>query len=70
VPEVQVLAALLVGEGARALVLGDLDEFVQVEWRPRRRRSVATAPPLGPDIHANSDGYGVIAEAFAAVLGV
>jgi lysophospholipase L1-like esterase len=25
-------------------------------------------PPHGPDVHANNDGYGVIAEAFAAVL--
>jgi lysophospholipase L1-like esterase len=31
---------------------------------------ICTGPPLGPDIHANNDGYGVIAEAFAAVLGV
>lgn len=31
---------------------------------------ICTGPPLGPDIHANSDGYGVIAEAFAGVLGV
>ena len=31
---------------------------------------ICTDPPLGPDIHANSDGYGVMAEAFAAVLGV
>jgi lysophospholipase L1-like esterase len=31
---------------------------------------ICTGPPLGPDIHANSRGYGVIAEAFAAVLGV
>jgi lysophospholipase L1-like esterase len=31
---------------------------------------ICTAPPLGPDIHANSVGYGVIAEAFAAALGV
>ncbi len=31
---------------------------------------ICTGPPLGPDIHANSDGYGVIAETFAAVLGV
>jgi lysophospholipase L1-like esterase len=29
-----------------------------------------TGPPLGPDIHANNDGYGVIAETFAGVLGV
>jgi lysophospholipase L1-like esterase len=29
-----------------------------------------TGPPLGPDIHANSAGYSVIAEAFAAALGV
>jgi lysophospholipase L1-like esterase len=28
----------------------------------------ATPPPLGPDFHANADGYGTIAEAFANVL--
>jgi hypothetical protein len=27
-------------------------------------------PPLGPDIHADTDGYRLIADAFAAVLGV
>ena len=31
---------------------------------------ICTDPPLGPDIHANSAGYSVIAEAFAAALGV
>jgi hypothetical protein len=31
---------------------------------------ICTGPPLGPDIHANSDGYRVIAKAFAAALGV
>lgn len=31
---------------------------------------ICTGPPHGPDVHPNSDGYGVIAEAFAAVLGV
>ena len=31
---------------------------------------ICTGPPLGPDVHANNDGYGVIAEAFAAVLGI
>jgi lysophospholipase L1-like esterase len=31
---------------------------------------ICTIPPLGPDIHATSVGYGVIAEAFAAALGV
>jgi lysophospholipase L1-like esterase len=31
---------------------------------------ICAGPPLGPDIHANSGGYGVIAEAFAAALGV
>ena len=31
---------------------------------------ICTPPPLGPDIHATADGYGVIAEAFAQVLGV
>lgn len=29
---------------------------------------VCTPPPLGPDIHANTDGYERIADAFAAVL--
>jgi lysophospholipase L1-like esterase len=29
---------------------------------------ICTPPPLGPDIHANTDGYGVIAQAFADVL--
>ena len=29
-----------------------------------------TPPPLGPDNHANAAGYGVIARAFAAVLGL
>ena len=29
---------------------------------------ICTAPPLGPDIHANNDGYAVIAQAFADVL--
>lgn len=27
-----------------------------------------TRPPLGPDVHANNDGYGVIAQAFADVV--
>jgi len=31
---------------------------------------ICTGPRLGPDIHPTSDGHGVIAEAFAAVLGV
>jgi lysophospholipase L1-like esterase len=31
---------------------------------------ICTRPPLGPDIHANADGYAVIADAFAAVLGL
>jgi hypothetical protein len=29
---------------------------------------VCTRPPLGPDIHANTDGYGVIAQAFEQAL--
>jgi lysophospholipase L1-like esterase len=29
---------------------------------------ICASPPLGPDIHANSDGYGVIARAFAQRL--
>jgi len=31
---------------------------------------MCTAPPRGPDIHANATGYGVIAGAFAAALGL
>jgi len=31
---------------------------------------LCTPPPLGPDIHANNDGYGVIAQAFATALGL
>jgi hypothetical protein len=31
---------------------------------------ICAGPPKGPDIRANNDGYGVIAQAFAAVLGV
>ena len=29
---------------------------------------LCTPPPLGPDVHATNDGYGVIAQAFAAAL--
>lgn len=31
---------------------------------------VCAPPPLGPDNHANADGYGVMAAAFALVLGL
>jgi hypothetical protein len=31
---------------------------------------ICTDRPVGPDIHANNDGYGVMAQAFAAALGV
>jgi lysophospholipase L1-like esterase len=31
---------------------------------------LCTAPPLGPDVHPNNDGYGVIAQAFATALGL
>jgi hypothetical protein len=31
---------------------------------------LCTPPPLGPDSHANNDGYGVIAQAFATALGL
>jgi lysophospholipase L1-like esterase len=36
-----------------------LDVLRECQWT-----WVCTHPPLGPDIHANSDGYGVIAQAF------
>ena len=29
---------------------------------------LCTPPPLGPDVHPNNDGYGVIAQAFATTL--
>lgn len=29
---------------------------------------ICTPPPLGPDIHANSEGYGVIAAAFGELV--
>ena len=29
---------------------------------------LCTPPPLGPDVHPNNDGYGVIARAFATAL--
>jgi lysophospholipase L1-like esterase len=31
---------------------------------------LCTPPPLGPDVHANNDGYAVIAQAFATALGL
>jgi lysophospholipase L1-like esterase len=40
-----------------------LDVLRECQWT-----WVCTPPPLGPDIHANSDGYGVIAQAFEQVL--
>jgi hypothetical protein len=33
-------------------------------------RTSARCPPLGPDVHANNDGYGVIAQAFATAHGL
>jgi lysophospholipase L1-like esterase len=40
-----------------------LDVVRECEWT-----WICTPPPLGPDIHANTDGYGVIAEAFEDIL--
>jgi lysophospholipase L1-like esterase len=40
-----------------------LDVLRECQWT-----WACTSPPLGPDIHANSDGYGVIARAFERVL--
>jgi lysophospholipase L1-like esterase len=40
-----------------------LDVVRECEWT-----WICTPPPLGPDIHANSDGYGVIAQAFDQVI--
>ena len=40
-----------------------LDVVRECEWT-----WICTPPPLGPDIHANTTGYGVIAQAFADQL--
>jgi hypothetical protein len=40
-----------------------LDVVRECEWT-----WICTPPPLGPDIHANNAGYGVIAQAFADQL--
>jgi lysophospholipase L1-like esterase len=40
-----------------------LDVLRECEWT-----WICTAPPLGPDIHANTAGYGVIAQSFADQL--
>ena len=40
-----------------------LDVLRECQWT-----WVCASPPLGPDIHANSDGYGVIAQAFEQQL--
>ena len=40
-----------------------LDVIRECQWT-----WICTPPPHGPDIHANSDGYGVIAQAFEEVL--
>jgi len=40
-----------------------LDVLRECQWT-----WICAPPPLGPDIHANAAGYGVIAQAFAAAL--
>jgi len=40
-----------------------LDVLRECQWT-----WICTSAPLGPDIHANSDGYGVIAQAFEQQL--
>jgi lysophospholipase L1-like esterase len=40
-----------------------LDVLRECQWT-----WICTPPPLGPDIHANTDGYGVIAQAFAQII--
>jgi len=40
-----------------------LDVLRECEWT-----WICTPPPLGPDIHANNNGYSVIAQAFEAAL--
>jgi hypothetical protein len=44
------------------LVPKNVAEVCTLSW-------ACTAPPQGPNIHANAAGYGVIAGAFADVLG-
>jgi hypothetical protein len=40
-----------------------LDVLRECQWT-----WICAPPPLGPDIHVNAAGYGVIAQAFAAAL--
>ncbi len=40
-----------------------LDVLRECQWT-----WICTSPPLGPDIHANSNGYGAIARAFEEAL--
>jgi len=58
--------------------IANFDQSTLTRWGPVPT-NVATAcrwtwfcrrPPLGPDPHPTTRGYGVIADAFAAVLGV
>src|SRR4029450_8016156 len=49
-------------QGARPLPLSVFNAC-ELTW-------LCPPPPLGPDVHANNDGYGVIAKAFAATLGL
>ncbi|MFY9588861.1 MAG: SGNH/GDSL hydrolase family protein [Actinomycetota bacterium] len=66
-----------VADVAGAFATSDFDHFVPLKGYGLVPQNVAndcnwtyncTPPPLGWDVHANDDGYGVIAEAFADVV--
>jgi lysophospholipase L1-like esterase len=68
----------MVADVAGAFNIADFDTIVRTRWG-MVPANVATAckwtwfcqtPPLGPDPHPTTRGYGVIADALAAVLGV
>jgi len=67
----------LVADVAGAFAISDFTDMVQLKGFGEVPLNVAntcnwtwfcTPPPLGPDIHATTDGYRVIAQAFEAVL--
>jgi lysophospholipase L1-like esterase len=75
--EIYHAAGLRVADVEGAFATTDFDTYVELEGFGPVPMNVARAslwtwaaapPPLGPDLHANAQGYRVIAEAFARVL--
>ena len=72
-------AGVAVADVESAFAVTDFTSFVELKGVGPVPRSVyntctltwvCSGPPHGPDIHANNNGYGVIAAAFAATLGL